>query len=452
MTVWKERQFSQFLNHGQREGMAMEHLALNKVVRVIGRATLVVALWGVFVPVAEATGGGSSDFTYPTSCNQVVSGKVVLKQDLTCNDADGLIVGGNHTTIYLNGFSIRCMDADPAAFKFSCQGGDPGSLTPGLPSPTDVEAEDADYGIDTNGFSNVEVIGPGMIQGFDIGVYVYGGDNPLGPSASNVRVRKINVTGPDGKSDVLMPATNPRPQSWGILVQNFVEHGRCTNDASHSFCKCKDDYHGHGVDIYGNSVDNHVKGIALYNSSRVDVRTNFVHDVNDADNAGNSLLVVDGIVICAIADPTSQGERLCTVGVSRRNRIRNNLVVDAGSNYPDSLTPDGGIIVSGVARDNDVSFNTVMANNGDGISVRDGANNNTISNNLSLYNTSTDAPYVVDPITGQTTSQPTNPLFFDITSRRAGQNNIKTNNKCLTENDGVDPTVCNPGENDDWSE
>jgi parallel beta-helix repeat protein len=143
----------------------------------------------------------------------------------------------------------------------------------------------------------------------------------------------------------------------------------------------------------------------------------------------------------------------CQEGISRRNRIRNNLLADNGQNFLDDITPDSAITIAGNAFNNDVSQNTVMGNNGDGISVRDNAGYNTVSSNLAILNTSTDAPYAVDPITMQPIApvEPAMPHFYDTTKRRAGMyNQIKTNNKCLTENSEVDSTVCNPGEKDDW--
>jgi hypothetical protein len=104
---------------------------------VITRAVLVAAVAVALAPVtARSNGHDDGPFMYATQCNQEVQGKVMLKQDLTCNDSDGLIVVAHLTKIFMNGFSIRCM-GDPAAYKSSCQGGDPNNLdTGGLPSTT----------------------------------------------------------------------------------------------------------------------------------------------------------------------------------------------------------------------------------------------------------------------------------------------------------------------------
>jgi parallel beta-helix repeat protein len=435
---------------------------LGNAARIFSLSALVIALAFVGAQPAQANGNGNNGYQNLTSCNQLVTGNVRLMNDLLCTDSDGIVVGANNVNIKLNGFSIRCHDpGDPGSYKFSCQGGDPehtfGRLSISLPSATDPDtgAETFDYGIDTNGFSHVTVEGPGMIQGFDIGVYVYGGNlDDTRPNASHVRVTKLNITGPDGEADLSTLEPDARPQTWGILVQNFLEYNRCYDDYQyHSNCKCKDDsVHGHGVEISSNAVDNHAEGIALYNASRVHIRTNFVHDTNDAGENG-SFVQSHGIVVCA-------NTPFCTPGVSRRNKLHNNLLVDNGMNVffetmDDPLTPqnegfadaDGAITITGNAKDNDVFNNTVMGNNGDGISVRDGASSNKISNNLAVYNTSTDAPY--DPLNPE---NPGTSPFFDIANRKAGPNNwFSPTNKCLTENDPAVPaTVCNPGENDDW--
>src|SRR2546425_10472666 len=116
---------------------------MNRAIAVVGRATLVVAVLILGTPAAHAAG-----VTYPTLCNNggmPVSGKVVLTQDIICTDAgglgsgavNGLTVGAPNTTIFLNGFSIKCFDPRPSgplsgpllelppglnSFKFSCQG------------------------------------------------------------------------------------------------------------------------------------------------------------------------------------------------------------------------------------------------------------------------------------------------------------------------------------------
>src|SRR5687768_13002220 len=129
---------------------------------VVG-AALVLTLSLVFANQARAN-GGDGGYQNLTSCNQLVTTNIRLMNDLLCNDSDGIVVGANNIKIKLNGYSIRCHDpGDPGSYKFSCQGGDPehnfGKVNVSLPSAFDPDtgAETFDFGIDTNGFSNVQI-------------------------------------------------------------------------------------------------------------------------------------------------------------------------------------------------------------------------------------------------------------------------------------------------------
>jgi len=166
-----------------------------------------------------------------------------------------------------------------------------------------------------------------------------------------------------------------------------------------------------------------------------------------------------GVIVCA-NDPSNPTRAFaCTPGVSARNKLRNNLVVDNGQNScsgtgcntnppgpEDESTEqiDGGLSLIGVANKNDVNNNIVIGNNGDGISLRNGADKNRINSNSSLMNTSTDAPYTA-------TGQPVAPHFWDITFRGAGLNNtINSNNRCLTQTLDVPAAICGAGQNTTW--
>src|SRR6267142_3716244 len=436
-------------------------------------------LGGMFMILLSGSPAKASTVIPPTTCqaqnpymiNQ--SGDYVLNSDITCNDSTAIIVNADNVTIRLKGFSIRCW-APPitvphgdVTYKNSCQG----SFYTG----SDLGQHIKDCGVWTNGHSNVKIQGPGMIQGFGVGILLDGSGmqtcgamTAASPAASafNVKAQMINVTGPDGRSDISDPIAGPRPRSFGIIAVNFLENaGTCSKWDS-------DDDHTHGNEIFGSSVDNYTEGIALYNASRVDVHENFVHDNNDAGDSAVSSPVcttVLGITTCVItpvttyeshgilvcANDTSNPNRAsaCTPGMSFRNKIRNNLIVDNGQNScigsgcsTNNNTPgpendsteqiDGGLSLIGVANKNDVTNNTVIGNNGDGISLRNGADMNRISSNSSLMNTSTDAPYTA-------TGQPTMPHFWDITFRGAGANGmggnniINSNNRCLTQTSDV---------------
>jgi hypothetical protein len=417
------------------------------VAATLGRAALASLTCVVIAQPSEAADTTSSSTFVQGKCPQVVTGRVVLKMDIICHDTDGLIVGANNTTIFLNGYSIKC--TDPLGYKFSCQDVivvEPVLLPLTGTTTTTAESEDTrEIGIDTNRKSNVQIIGPGQVQGFDVGVRL------LGP-ADKVVLKKVNVTGPDGDADLATETSATvipnRPETDGILIKNFVEHGRCYNDGHHTNCRCNDDDHAHEVDVQTNSVDNHTVGIKIENSSRVFVRMNFIHDNNEGAESETSFRQNHGLLVCASPSVEAQELTNCKVGVSRRNRIHTNLVVDNGMNasFPDS-DPDGALTMTGNVRDNLITHNTVLGNNGDGVSVRDGAAANRISNNIVLYNSTTETTdeYVV----GDPAEEPRR--FYDIAARAAGPyNSINPNNKCLTDSPGVDQAVCNQGENEEW--
>jgi hypothetical protein len=466
------------------------------VARIVGGMSLIL-LSGSPAKASTVIPPTTCQAANPYVINQ--SGDYVLNSDLTCSDSTAIVVNVDNVTIRLKGFSIRCW-APPLTlhgdltYKNSCQG----SFYTG----SDLGQHIKDCGVWTKGHSNVNIQGPGMIQGFGIGILLDGGGTVScgspgaspspSPSASNVKVQRINVTGPDGRSDVSDPIAGPRPRSFGIIAVNFIENAStCSKWDS-------DDGHVHGNEIFGNSVDNYTEGIALYNASRVDVHENFVHDNNNAgDNSvsvapatvckdafGNVITCPllgtpvttfesHGILVCA-NDPINPTRAFaCTPGRSFRNKVRNNLIVDNGQNSCSGTgcsttnnTPgpedesteqiDGGLSLIGVANKNDVNNNTVIGNNGDGISLRNGADKNRINSNSSLMNTSTDSPYCtgpnMPPNQGCTAAgQPIVPHFWDITFRGAGPNNIiNSNNRCLTQTLDVPAGVCGAGQNTTW--
>jgi hypothetical protein len=312
------------------------------------------------------------------ACPCIARTNVTFKADVTCTNRDGIIVGANGITIRLNGFRLQC--TDPLGFGFSCQGNDPDGIR--------------ETGIKINGSNYVTVTGGGAIQGFDTGVLV------KGSSSYNVTIAKVNITGPDADLGVLASG-GARPDTDGILVQ----------DTSLSSA----------IDIFGNSVDNHVSGIRLQNAKGVEVRLNFAHD----NNGG----------ISTFGGGEAHGIHLVD---SDNNKVHDNLVVDNGVNFPD----DSGIMLNGVFTfNNRVNGNNVSFSNGDGISVKGGAANNVIDRNQILYNTSSE--FVPDP--GRT--------FFDLAVRddRSTNNTFNTNNQCETQSARVPATVCNSGEGEPWT-
>jgi parallel beta-helix repeat protein len=263
----------------------------------------------------------------PMPCPCIATSDISFRTDVTCTNADGIIVRANGITIRLNGFRLQC--TDPLGFGLSCQGNDPDGIR--------------ETGIKIDGFSSVTVTGGGAIQGFDTGVLV------SGAAAHNIVIAKLNITGPDADLGVLASGSR-RPDTDGILVQ-----GTSLSSA---------------IDISANSVDNHLSGIRLQNAKGVEVRLNFAHDNNGGISTFNG--------------GEAHGIHLVD---SDNNTIHDNLVVDNGVNFPD----DSGIMLNGVFTvNNRVSDNNVSFSNGDGISVKGGAANNVIDDNQILYNTSSE--------------------------------------------------------------
>jgi len=314
----------------------------------------------------------------PMPCPCIATSDISFRTDVTCTNADGIIVRANGITIRLNGFRLQC--TDPLGFGLSCQGG------------ADPATDPPDTGIKIDGFSFVTVTGGGAIQGFDTGVLV------SGAASHNIVIQKLNITGPDADLGVLASG-GARPDTDGILVR-----GTSLSSA---------------IDIFANSVDNHLSGIRLQNAKGVEVRLNFAHD----NNGG----------ISTFGGGEAHGIHLVD---SDNNKIHNNLVVDNGVNFPD----DSGIMLNGVSTvNNRVSDNNVSFSNGDGISVKGGAANNVIDDNQILYNTSSE-------------TLPSH-TFFDLAVRDnvSTNNTFNVNNRCETESAGVPSNVCNSGEGGPWT-
>jgi len=252
------------------------------------------------------TGANITPAFASVACGATITSNVKLTHDLNCTDgANGITVGADNVKIDLNGFDINCTGA---GYLGSCQG-------------------TGDSGIDTNGFSNITIKGPGTINGWTFGVLVDGG--------SNINVMNLFVTGP------VSPGVNanPRPQAQGIRIQNT---------------DCPDPLDTI-VNIKGNDVTNHREGIALINADCVNVHRNSVSDNN--------------------SDPVE-----CS-GILLQNSDNNNIGHNDVSANGENLGQDGGIIVDFGSDNNNIQSNDVSGNFGSGISIRSGASNNQVVNN-----------------------------------------------------------------------
>jgi parallel beta-helix repeat protein len=132
----------------------------------------------------SSTGSPSSTDSTTTNpaCGQVVSGTVMLTSNLHCT-GDGLIVGGDHTVIYMNGQSIM----------------GPGKTT-------------SKVGIMIPAYNDVQVIGPGGISGFQAGVLMTG--------SHRVSVSTIIVQ--DNQIGMFVTGTRDTMISENILKANTI--------------------------------------------------------------------------------------------------------------------------------------------------------------------------------------------------------------------------------------
>ncbi len=321
-------------------------------------------LVAVFVTVL--LGIAASPLRASPACGSTVTGHVVFDSDVNCVNSNGLTVGADGTTIDLAGFMLTCTAA--AGYFGSCQG-------------------QGDVGIDTNGFSDILIKGPGTIDGFAVGVHVNAG--------ADVNVRELTVTGPASPG----AGSNSRPEATGIEVEGTI----CPTPAVTI------------INVHGNDVSNHREGIELVNAHCVNVGHNHAHDNNSDPTECHGVLAVD----------------------SGDNNFNNNLIDRNGEN----LGIDGGLTFKGASSANNTVTNNDVSNNcGDGISVRFGGNNNQVVNNEARNNsTSTLGTQCFGP--------PPPGVFFDLAARSAGAGNMwNKNNKCNTQSAGIPPGVCNPGE------
>jgi parallel beta-helix repeat protein len=316
-------------------------------------------------------------------CGSTVTSNVTLTMDITCTEsattpvATWITIGADNITVDLNGSIVQCTNpTGPSQFQSSCQ--------------QDPLAGTVPVGINTNGHSNIRIINSnedesGVIEGFDVGVWVNRG--------SNVRVNGIMITGPNNPSSPTTPG-NPRPVAQGILVTGVAcgMYNDPSND-SNLFVK-----------ISSNSIFNHSEGIDLNNAMCVKLQGNTVINNNSDLHESHGILLENG---------------------SSYNKTVENNVFGNGENAPF----DGGITVTG-SSNNLITQNEVSNNNGDGISLRNGATGNLVQDNEMLFNG--------DPFTGVTA--------FDAAARNgglpgsSGGSNTWKDNECITATSPEPPT------------
>jgi parallel beta-helix repeat protein len=191
------------------------------------------------------------------ACGQIVQGKVKLNANLICK-GDGIIVGGNDTTINLNGYSLK---------------------GPGLNSNK--------VGIMIAGQYNVSVMGNGIISGFQSGIYISG--------STKVNLHELSVNN-NKVAFYLTGAQQPE-------ISNNMVNNNTIGVALHSSVNAQVDYNqlslnrlsgvtlintGESV-IHGNNILNTSNGIFLdtqSSSNKVDFNNVFnnILDINNANN------------------------------------------------------------------------------------------------------------------------------------------------------------------------
>lgn len=263
----------------------------------------------------------------PATCNFPVSGVVKLANDVVCPDTHGLVVVSDNTIIDFNGHKIVCRGA---GYLGSCQGGG------AEPEP--------DNGVDNSGgFRNVHILDTKKksgdetaaevvnLDGFDNGVLIQ--------NTVNQKVEHLVITGPED------PAA--RPRSHGIQVRNV---------------ECPGGIHIGTGEKSGNMIDHQTVGIGFYNVDCSNIVHNVVHDNGSRPSICHGILVFN----------------------SAHNNIRGNELFENG----EGLFGDGGLTLDGPETiRNQVEANNSSLNEADGISTRNGANQNHLKNNTMFFNT-----------------------------------------------------------------
>ncbi|MCX6606777.1 MAG: right-handed parallel beta-helix repeat-containing protein [Acidobacteria bacterium] len=318
-------------------------------------------------------------------CGDAVSGIVNLTADLVCQNKPGLVVAADNTTINLNGFSISCESNGVAG---TCQRLLNAS---GLVQPAQTY-----MGIVSTGKSNVTIQGPGVIDGFAIGIRIQGGQN--------LKVDSVKVYGPAQTQ----AATSQRFLTPGILLVGISCPVATRVSAS----------------VTHNTVENQSVGIMLDSASCTTIFSNTVQDNNGRFGDSHGIKLVN----------------------SSRNLISLNSLTRNGANRQGGV-PDSGINILAGAGDrfSKSGFprrfcgNKVTSNCGDGIANANGASNNIFELNVARYNGLSQ--------TSQQCMAAAPGVFFDLAERNSGfGNNWNPNNTCRTNSVTIPNGVCNPFE------
>lgn len=191
------------------------------------------------------------------ACGQIVQGSVKLGSNLIC-DNDGLIVGGNDTTIDMNGFSLK---------------------GPGIDSNK--------VGIMIGGQNNVTITGNGIISGFQSGIYISGG--------TDVYANEININ--NNKVAFYLTGAQNAQISNNMVSENTIGVAlHSSKDAQVNFNQLSNNrlsgvtlINTANTTLHGNNILNTSNGIFLDTQSslnNVDFNNVFnnILDINNANN------------------------------------------------------------------------------------------------------------------------------------------------------------------------
>jgi parallel beta-helix repeat protein len=305
------------------------------------------------------------------NCGDTISGNVTLTADLVCNSKTALIVSASNTTINLNGHTLSCLGAGVAG---TCQA-------------TSINGQHSISGIKSENYSNVKVLGPGTITGFERGIQLTGGNKFV--------VQGVKVTGP-----ILSLEENNRSVAIGIGIMK---------------APCPISFLGEDTTPSALVADNEVTaqawGIRIDESSCAEVRSNIVHDINRAD--GNAY----GILLWK----------------STNTKVYRNSVFSVGLNRGQ----DSGIMLYTNANWNNVFSNVSNSNCGNGIYLLDSVKNK-INDNTARHNGINSQ--------GGRCGEPQSFVYDLKSTAPAPDNTWNFNNVCRKQNNGVTAGVCNPNE------
>jgi hypothetical protein len=214
-------------------------------------------------------------------CGKVIHGNFTLTANLVCKSNDGLIVGGDNTTINLNGYSIT---------------------GPGVDSQK--------VGIAIPHSDNVVIEGSGGIRSFQAGVLITGSDG--------TNIHRVTFEG--NKIAVFMTGSN-----GSTIEENFIGPNTI-GVASHSSI---------GSQIHANMMTgNNLAGVTMVNSNRTQIDANSIGGSRNGiflDYQSNKNMVENNTALKNDID-INNADGL-SLNINRNELLKNNCLVSQPSGY-----------------------------------------------------------------------------------------------------------------------